>query len=412
MVGFTVATSAPERSLPAGDEASRPAVPMIPSTVALSLAVALAASGAGIPEAIHRDYLRGTTSVHLASDPTTIPLRGVSWFGHYRSPYLTVYVNGHGPYTFLFDTGSSVTTISSKVARETSPLIVSDVPGHHTIVKLREVRTSGISMRNYYAVVVDGDGVDGILGFNAFGAYALTFDLRNRTLRVGSHPPRLPGAFRLPYTLKLHLPTVNLHIDGRTLPTLIDSGDDAYAWEGTSNDLRGLLFDERPVESAVVFNDKTGATRTQITSLDGRLELGPMYADRPAVAINEALPLPDIGVDVIDQFVISFDRAHRRVAFQPLFAGRTFTVPGELTYGVFISFQQSQRRVRDVLPALLPAREGMMPGDPIVKMDGRNARAVSFRRWDEALRMRRPMSIVWTHDGQTRSATFPVLELR
>lgn len=303
------------------------------------------ASAADIPEAIHRDYLKGAASVQLPSDPTTIPLEGVGWYGHYRSPYLTVYVNGHGPYTFLFDTGASVTTISSKVAREASAQIVSHVPGHHVIVKLGEVRASGVSMRNYYAVVADGDDVDGILGFNSFGKNALTFDLQHRTL-------------------------------------------------------------------VVVFNDKTGATRTLVTSVDGRLALGPVYADRPAVAINEALPLPDIGVDVMDQFVTSFDRVHGRVAFQPLFAGTTFSVPGEFTYGVFISFRQARRSVRDVLPALAPARDGLVPGDPIVAIDGRVASTVSFRQWDEALRAHRPMSLVWTHAGQTRSATFPVVELR
>lgn len=61
-----------------------------------------------------------------------------------------------------------------------------------------------------------------------------------------------------------------------------------------------------------------GATDTRITSVDGTLRLGSVYARRPAVAINESLPLPDIGVDVIEQFVMEFDRVHQRVGFQPV----------------------------------------------------------------------------------------------
>jgi hypothetical protein len=69
----------------------------------LLLVAALAASGVGaaraaeIPESIRRLYLMGATSVHLPFDPTTVRLEGTDWFGHYRSPYLTVFVNGHGP---------------------------------------------------------------------------------------------------------------------------------------------------------------------------------------------------------------------------------------------------------------------------------------------------------------------------
>lgn len=354
----------------------------------------------------------GATSVALPRDPVTLPLQGTDWYGHYRSPYLRVFVNGHGPYTFLFDTGSNVTIVSSQVAREAGLTVVSAVPGHHKIVEAREIDASGVRMRDYYAVVADGDDLDGILGFNSFGKNYLTFDLKRRTLVVGSRRNPLPSAFWLPYTLEKHLPNIELAVDGRRLETLIDSGDDAYAWEGTSNDLRGVLFDSTPVDAGVVYNGQTGATRTTITTVDGTLAMGPLYARRPAVAINESLPLPDIGVDVIEQFVMEFDRIHRQVAFEPLFAGREFSVPGEVTCGLGISFRAPVRRVRGVLRGSAPERAGMQAGDAIESIDGRDARAVSYREWDELVRARAPVTIAWKHGGRTRSATFAVVELR
>lgn len=367
---------------------------------------------AGIPESIHRDYLMGATTVRLSADPTTILLQGTDWYGHYRSPYVKVFVNGRGPYTFLFDTGSSVTTISSQVAREASAHVISHVPGHHAIVKLGELRAGDISMRDYYAVIADGDDVDGILGFNSFGKKYLTFDLGRRTLVVGSRPTLLRSAFWMPYRLSLHLPMIELAIDGRRLPTLIDSGDDAYAWEATSSDLRGLLFDSTPVESAIVYNGQTGATRTKITSIDGTLEMGNVYAARPAVAINESLPLPDIGVEVMQQFVMEFDRVHQRVGFEPLFVGREFLVPGERTCGLAISFRRPVRYVRDVLPAMAPARAGVEVGDTIARAGGKDARSLTFREWDEMLRHRAQITLTWSGGGASRSATFPVVELK
>jgi hypothetical protein len=368
--------------------------------------------GAQIPENIHREYLMGARKVLLATDTSRIRLSGTDWFGHYRSPYVQVYVNGRGPFTFLFDTGSNVTTISTKVARAASVATISHVPGHHAIARANEIRVGNVSMRDYYAVIEDGDDLDGILGFNSFDQNYLTFDVANQTLLVSRRPIPLPRGFWVPYTLRKHLPLIDLFADGRRLPTLIDTGDDAYAWEGTSADLKGLLFDHSPIPAGTVFNGETGATKTLITSIDGSLVLGRVYSERPAVAINEALPVPDIGISVIDQFVMEFDRIHHRVAFQPRFSGSEFVVPGEFTCGFYISFRQPTRRAREILPGLAPARAGMRATDVIMSIDGHRAASVNYKYWDRLLRARRPITVVWDHDGHVLSKTFPVVELR
>jgi predicted aspartyl protease len=378
----------------------------------LAVSIPVDCLAAQIPERVHQEYLMGASTVRLATDPTVIPLSGTDWFGHYRSPYVAVFVNGRGPFTFLFDTGSNVTTLSTKVVRAAHVAIVNRVPGHHAIGRANEIRVGGISMQNYYAVVEDGDDVDGILGFNSFGNNYLTFDLSSKTLTVAAHVVPLPRSFWLHYTIKKHLPLIDLFVDGRKLPTLIDTGDDAYAWEGTSADLQGLLFDHSPVLAAIVFNGETGATRTTMTSVDGALELGSVRSERPAVAINESLPVPDIGVDVVDQFTMEFDRIRHRVAFQPHFSGSTFVAPGEITCGLYISFRQPSRLVRDVLPGMSPARAGLRAGDLILSIDGRRASSVDYELWDRLLRARRAVTLVWQHGARVGSGTFPIVELR
>ncbi len=286
------------------------------------------AAGAEISEAIHQAYLQGAKTIVWSADPARIPLTGTDWFGHYRSPYVTVFVNGRGPFTFLFDTGASVTIFSTKVVRAAGVQIVSQVAGHHAIVRADEVRVAGISMRDYYAAIGDGDDVDGILGFNAFGTSYLDFDFSTSTLIVSKSAVPLPNAFWLPYTLIARIPNVDLRIGSLTLPTLVDTGDDAYAWEATAANVKDLTFAHAPVPAATVVNGETGVTQTNITTVNGVLNLGPMLSRQPAIGINDSLPVPDIGMPVIDQFNVEFDRADRRVAFQPRFQGNQFQVPG------------------------------------------------------------------------------------
>ncbi len=125
------------------------------------------------------------------------------------------------------------------------------------------------------------------------------------------------------------------------------------------------------------------------------------------MAINESLPLPDIGVDVIEQFVLEYDRIHERVAFSPLFRGREFMVPGERTCGVSISFRQKKRLVRDVLPGRAPAKAGIVRGDAIVAINGRDAELVTYREWDEIVRGSSSVTITWSDGGGEHSQKVP-----
>lgn len=149
-----------------------------------------------------------------------------------------------------------------------------------------------------------------------------------------------------------------------------------------------------------------------MTSIDGALELGSVRSERPAVAINESLPVPDIGVAIVDQFTMEFDRIRHRVAFQPHFSGSNFAVPGEITCGLYISFRQPSRLVRDVLPGMAPARAGMRAGDLVLSIGGRVASSVDYEFWDRLLRAHRAVTLVWKHDGRVASGTFPIVELR
>ncbi len=378
-----------------------------------ALVVPARASADELPAAIRSAYQIGTRNVALQTDPARIPLRGSDWYGNAACPYFRAIVNGHGPFTFLLDTGASYTFVSEKLVEAAHLTIVSHVPGHHVIVEIKDLRLGPVVIRNDFAVVEDGLEEDAIFGFNSFGSDYLTLDMRDRVLLVGTKPIRLsPRAQWMPYVLRHRVPVIGLALDSTPLPTLIDTGDDAYAWEATSAELRGLLFDRTPLPSTKVYNPVTGFTRTMMTSVDGVLRLGAFSSPRPAVAINEALPLADIGIDVVKQFVVEFDRVKHRVGFDPLFAGTEFAVPGEFTLGFYMSYRKPGRHVTDVLPGMAPARAGMKDGDVIVRLNSRPAQGVTHAQWRELVRRGGEVHVEWKSGSTVRSDVFRVVELK
>jgi hypothetical protein len=387
--------------------------PLEAAALVAALAMPARAAAGELPAAVRTAYQIGTREVALQTDPAQIPLRGSDWYGNTACPYFRAMVNGRGPFTFLLDTGASYTFVSAKLVKAARLAVVSREAGHHVIVKIDNLQLGPVVIRNDFAVVEDGLEEDAIFGFNSFGGDYLTLDMRDRVLTVGTKATRLsPRARWMPYVLRHRVPVIGLALGATVLPALIDTGDDAYAWEATSAELKGLLFDRTPLPSARVYNPVTGFTRTMMTSVDGVLRLGRFSSPRPAVAINEALPIGDIGIDVVKQFVVEFDRVRHRVGFDPLFAGTEFAVPGEFTLGFSISYRKPGRHVGDVLPGMAPERAGMKEGDVIVRLDGRPAQAVTKAEWRRLVRHAGEVHVEWKHGSTVRSTVFRVVELK
>ncbi len=381
--------------------------------VVLLTAATVSAGAAELPQAIRHEFQTGSAKLNLGSDPAHIRLQGTNWVGGYASPYVRVFINGRGPFTFLFDTGSSFTVVSTKLVKDAGLQVISNVRGSHEIVKMADVRLGPVNIRDYFAVVRDGNDVDGILGFNAFGQDYLLFDFLSHELVVSSQPIPLARSFWLSYTLTQWCPYIDLTVNGKTLSTLIDTGDDAYAWEAAAADLKGLPLARRTDMGELVRNGVTGVTRTLVVTLDATLKVGPVSSEQPAVAINDSLEgAPDVGMDFMKNFTFEFDRHHKRVGFEPLFNGTHFTVPGLITIGFSISYRQPGRAVSDVLPGLAPSLAGMRIGDTIVKIDDAAADTISFQQWDTLLRARRPIRIEWSDRGSVQTSVFNVVELK
>ena len=274
------------------------------------------------PEARARLFA-STADVQLDADIVRVPMRGTDWGGHSKCPYFRVTVNGGGPFTFLYDTGAAYLIISSKVAAAAHASVVFDRHGRRDVVHVDRLSLGGVTVSDVLAIVDDSWGVDGVIGFPTLGKANVLFDFSRREILVSRKPTAMPGSFTLPYLSPFNVPTVPVGIGGRTVPVLIDTGDDAYALEIRSSELGSAAIVHPPLAAAAVMN---GATKQQTatTTLRDPVTLGPMRALNAEIAINDDLPVGDFGYGALKQFRFEIRPSQGTIAFQPLIRGKLF----------------------------------------------------------------------------------------
>jgi hypothetical protein len=376
--------------------------------VALAI-VAASAQARDLTAAVRTMIFLPTQSVHFAQTVTAVPLKGVDHRGFYQCPYLQVYVNGHGPFTFLFDTGSSYTTVSTKVANAARAPVMFDRGGKRDVVRLDNVTVSGVTLKNIWAIHDDDFGVDGVLGFRAFGDSNLLLDLAARRLDISAAPMPLPNSFKLPYETPFNVPTIPLILGSHVVKLLIDTGDDAYGLEMRRDELGSVAFQHAPLAAQSVLNG-AAVQPTLVTTLAEPIRLGPLHADAAAVGINDSLPVGDFGVSVLRQFRIEFLPAQHVVAFQPLFAGDTFAVAGNRGPGFTLAFDGSGR-VTGVVPGSQAEQAGMAACSTILSIDRRPVAQFDPRIWDARIDAGAPMTVRWRGSDKDHETVLKIEEI-
>lgn len=255
-------------------------------------------------------------------------MRGTDHADNRKCPYVQVYVNGKGPFTFLYDTGATYLTVSSKVAKAAGTAMVFDRGGARDVVSVATLALGGFKANGAWAIVDDSFGVDGVIGFPTLGSANVLIDFQRREMLLSRMPVRMQHAFTLPYTVPggVDVPAVPMGIGRRTIPMLIDTGDDAYGLELRSNELGDARVTHAPVGAGTVMNGSR-SQKTSTTVLVDPVTLGPKEARSAVIAVNDDLPIGDIGYDVLRQFRFEIDPLRHTVTFQPIFRGKVFNIP-------------------------------------------------------------------------------------
>ncbi|HLO21577.1 MAG TPA: aspartyl protease family protein [Sphingomicrobium sp.] len=350
--------------------------------------------------------LAPTATVQLGRAAVTIPMRGTDRQGYYKCPYFQVYVNKKGPFTFVFDTGASYTVVSSRVVAAANTPVAFDRNGDRDVVEISDLSVGGVQLKDLWAIHDDAFGVDGVLGFRAFGKANLLFDLKARQLLVSHAAIRLPRSFELAFDAPHNIPRVPVRIGSRLVPILIDTGDDAYGLELRPDDLGDAATEHPPAAAGSVLNGAK-VQSTQVTILRDPIGLGPTRADHAVIGVNADLPESDFGYDVLRQFRFVIDPPAQVVRFQPRFRGDLFVVPPTLSAGFTMQFDGSGR-VKDVVSNSEADRAGLRLGDQIVAVAGIASKSLTPRSWDRLLVPSHDLDISWIHAGQPKSGRWKV----
>jgi hypothetical protein len=274
---------------------------------------------------VHARLFAPTAGVKLTSTVVHVPMRGTDSAGNGKCPYFQVYVNGHGPFTFLYDTGAAYAMVSSKVIDAVKPTVVFDRGGRRDVVELDRIALGDVTLTKVWAIHDDNFGIDGIIGFPTLGVSNVLFDFSRREILVSTKPIPMTDSFTLPYESPLNVPTVPLRLGDRTVRILLDTGDDAYGLELKPDELGNSAVEHLPTPAATVLNG-AHKQQTSITTLKDPVYLGPVSARHAEIPINASLPVGDLGYDALRQFRFQLDPKQHVVLFEPLFEGKEFSV--------------------------------------------------------------------------------------
>jgi Aspartyl protease/PDZ domain len=323
---------------------------------------------------------------------TTIPYRAID-----NRVIISCRVDGHGPYSFILDTGASF-SLTPRVARElglrTKAAGRLSGAGNATqtfsTTRVPSLAIGGFIFANVRAVVIDLSEVknnigfpqlDGTIGSETLVQFRTKIDPDAKRVTLSRVPlPVPPNATRIPFKIQDGIIAVRGTIDGIAGPILIDTGD------------RSSLTLFGPFARRYDFYHRYHAVRNAITGFGLG---GPIYADvfrlrslhvlganlsgvvarasrQHAGVFATGSEAGSIGGGVLRRFDVVYDYPGGALEVWPSKAA-----PGPDPYdraGMWLSRSGAAVVVRDVSPGGPAAAGGIVVGDTILALNGRYLR--------------------------------------
>jgi hypothetical protein len=373
-----------------------------------------------------RRPIESVTDFSLPSGTTTIPFELVD--NHVMLP---VTIDGKGPFHFIFDTGGS-NIVDADVAKQLGLGAAgsgagSGVGNTTEAVQFATIDALGVGgatlQRQGFAVapvhagfgISSGKPVDGLIGFEVLARFVTTFDYGTNTivLRTPQGAAPVTQGRTIPFVFNGQHPMVDCAIGGFAGQCVLDTGS-RIGLTALTPFLAAHPSIVSPNAAAAGANG-FGVGGASIGRL-GRTTLSLAGFTIPDVitdlstqtqgAFADPYYAGNVGAGVLKRFAVTFDYAHQTVAFVPdaNFATRD-------TYdrsGTFLITQGGKIVVADVRPGTPAAAAGLVRGDVLATVGGRDAGTLGLAAVRDAFRGAPGTAIalhVVAKDGTARDVT-------
>ena len=363
---------------------------------------------------------------------TTVPIELVD-----NHVYLSVMLNGKGPYRFVFDTGGA-NVVDSSVAKDIGASAEGSLQGSgvgnqsegFSFTKLTTLEIGGAKIANQWFAVLPirqsfgmagGAPADGLIGFEVLSRFITTFDYGRKTLTLrlpSAGAPRTPGADVIPFVFNDTIPQVPCQLDGIAADCSVDTGSrvslslttpfiaahpNVVPADATAVGINGFGVGG----PAMGRLGRLGSLQIGKTSLSGLIADFSVqkqgYFANPFVAAN-------VGGGVWKRFAVTFDYADQTITLVP---NADFGEREQYERsGLFLITRAGALTVLAVRPGTPGADAGLARGDVVTAINGKPATQTSLQEFREMLRGPAGTKIdlsVKSKDGQTRDV---VLTLR
>lgn len=323
---------------------------------------------------------------HYPAKRVEVPLRMVD-----TRPYVSVHLNGAGPYSLLIDTGAQGLFLPRRVVEElnlrvhANPGLLSGAKRSRLTwlrwVQLNQVQIGEASFTNVIAVVLDEDRAEtGVISLSLFQEGLVTFDFPKKSLRLsrGRLGP-VDNRSIFAYRTVSDCPKVSCLLQDQPVGMLLDTGfTDWISLSESKADKFDFAVPPQPIGQGISLHYSGPVS---IGRLAGQLQIGEHRVEKPLAAVGFG---DRIGGKLLEHFAVTFDTAQNRVQFlrdNP----NAVRAPAIRALGFWLERRDQCALVTAVEEGTPAAAAGIREGDRLLAVNGRPIQEINSRVGEELM---------------------------
>lgn len=316
--------------------------------------------------------------------------------------YLTVMLDGKGPYRFIFDTGGE-NVIDPAVAKEVGASGSGSAQGEgvgaqtqdDTFTKIAAMQIGDATVKNQLFGIAPtragfgvsaGQRVDGVIGFEVLARFITTFDYAKNVvvLQMPGTTQPAPGSDIVPFVFNGTLVQFPCGIDGIASQCTLDTGArNSLSFYGPFVTDHPRIVPATTTQLGVIGFGWGGPAYGRLGRLKeltiGSFALTNVVADftaQQAGALATPFVAANVGGNILKKFALRLDYTKQTIALVP---NATVSAPDDFERsGLFLISKGGKIVVFDARPGTASALAGIVKGDTIDTIDGKPTAAMSL----------------------------------